>query len=209
MLLSVAGCWRLCSWQPCRPCGGALAALQFFAFPAPVHCFSLLLFPLQFIASVYCFSRSSSLLQLIAFPAPVHCFSLLLFPLQFIASVYCFSRFGSLLVGQTRIYRGVLSNLAMAYRSPVRTLPAAPLWCDLVFVPNSRGNKAAANRRLFCFTAASPLRRGPGGCSRTVAVNKANGRLLEAFAQAAAAKRRPLRCKSVQFRRRCSWPESS
>ena len=29
--------------------------------------------------------------------------------------------------------------------SPVRTLPVAPLWCDLGFVPNSRGNKAAAN----------------------------------------------------------------
>ena len=27
----------------------------------------------------------------------------------------------------------------------VRTLPVAPLWCDLGFVPNSRGNKAAAN----------------------------------------------------------------
>ena len=31
--------------------------------------------------------------------------------------------------------------------SPVRTLPVAPLWCDLGFVPNSRGNKAAANPR--------------------------------------------------------------
>ena len=30
---------------------------------------------------------------------------------------------------------------------PVRTLPVAPLWCDLGFVPNSRGNKAAANLR--------------------------------------------------------------
>ena len=30
---------------------------------------------------------------------------------------------------------------------PVRTLPVAPLWCDLGFVPNSRGNKAAANVR--------------------------------------------------------------
>ena len=29
--------------------------------------------------------------------------------------------------------------------SPVRTLPVAPLWGDLGFVPNSRGNKAAAN----------------------------------------------------------------
>ena len=29
----------------------------------------------------------------------------------------------------------------------VRTLPVAPLWCDLGFVPNSRGNKAAANLR--------------------------------------------------------------
>ena len=26
-----------------------------------------------------------------------------------------------------------------------RTLPVAPLWCDLEFVPNSRGNKGAAN----------------------------------------------------------------
>ena len=30
---------------------------------------------------------------------------------------------------------------------PGRTLPVAPLWCDLGFVPNSRGNKAAANLR--------------------------------------------------------------
>ena len=30
---------------------------------------------------------------------------------------------------------------------PVRTLPVAPLWCDLGFVPNRRGNKAAANLR--------------------------------------------------------------
>ena len=30
----------------------------------------------------------------------------------------------------------------------VRTLPVAPLWCDLGFVPDSRGNKAAANLRL-------------------------------------------------------------
>ena len=29
--------------------------------------------------------------------------------------------------------------------SPVRTLPVAPLWCDLGFFPNSRGNKPAAN----------------------------------------------------------------
>ena len=29
--------------------------------------------------------------------------------------------------------------------SPVRTLLLAPLWCDLGFFPNSRGNKAAAN----------------------------------------------------------------
>ena len=28
--------------------------------------------------------------------------------------------------------------------SPVRTLPVAPLWCDLGFFPNSRNNKAAA-----------------------------------------------------------------
>ena len=28
---------------------------------------------------------------------------------------------------------------------PVRTLSVAPLWCDLGFVPNSRGNNAAAN----------------------------------------------------------------
>ena len=31
--------------------------------------------------------------------------------------------------------------------SPVRTLLVAPLWCDLGFVPNCRGNKAAANLR--------------------------------------------------------------
>ena len=29
--------------------------------------------------------------------------------------------------------------------SPVRTLLVAPLWCDLGFFPNSRGNKAAVN----------------------------------------------------------------
>ena len=34
--------------------------------------------------------------------------------------------------------------------SPVRTLLVAPLWCDLGYVPNSRGNKAAANICLFC-----------------------------------------------------------
>ena len=31
---------------------------------------------------------------------------------------------------------------------PVRTLPVAPLWCDLGFVPNSRGNKAAQTSAL-------------------------------------------------------------
>ena len=31
--------------------------------------------------------------------------------------------------------------------SPVQTLPVEPLLCDLRFVPNSRGNKAAANLR--------------------------------------------------------------
>ena len=31
--------------------------------------------------------------------------------------------------------------------SPVRTLPVAPLWCDLGFFPNSRDNKVAANLR--------------------------------------------------------------
>ena len=31
--------------------------------------------------------------------------------------------------------------------SPVWTLPVDPLWCDLGFVPNSSGNKAAANLR--------------------------------------------------------------
>ena len=31
--------------------------------------------------------------------------------------------------------------------SPVRTLPVAPLWCDRGFVPNSLGDKAAANLR--------------------------------------------------------------
>ena len=35
--------------------------------------------------------------------------------------------------------------------SPVRTLSVAPLWCDLGFFPNSRGNKAAANLRpMLC-----------------------------------------------------------
>ena len=34
----------------------------------------------------------------------------------------------------------------------VWTLPVAPLWCDLGFFPNSRGNKAAANLRpTICF----------------------------------------------------------
>ena len=31
--------------------------------------------------------------------------------------------------------------------SPIWTLPVAPLWCDLRFIPNSRGNKAAVNLR--------------------------------------------------------------
>ena len=31
--------------------------------------------------------------------------------------------------------------------SPVRTLPVAPVWCDLGFFPNSRSDKAAANLR--------------------------------------------------------------
>ena len=31
--------------------------------------------------------------------------------------------------------------------SSVQTLQVAPLWCDLGFFPNSRGNKAAANLR--------------------------------------------------------------
>ena len=40
--------------------------------------------------------------------------------------------------------------------SPVRTPPVAPLWCDLGFVPNSLGNKAAAILRpiyaaLICY----------------------------------------------------------
>ena len=30
---------------------------------------------------------------------------------------------------------------------PVRTLLVAPLWCDLGFFPNCRGNKAVANLR--------------------------------------------------------------
>ena len=40
-----------------------------------------------------------------------------------------------------------MSNRTGSRWSPVQTLPAAPLWCDLVltvFFPNSRGNKAAA-----------------------------------------------------------------
>ena len=37
--------------------------------------------------------------------------------------------------------------------SSVWTLPVAPLWCDLGFVPNSRGNKAAANLRpMLCLS---------------------------------------------------------
>ena len=31
------------------------------------------------------------------------------------------------------------------FKVAVRILLVAPLWCDLGFVPNSRGNKAAAN----------------------------------------------------------------
>ena len=42
----------------------------------------------------------------------------------------------------------ILSLLIVGFRwFPVRTLSVAPLWCDLGFVPNSRGNKAAANLR--------------------------------------------------------------
>ena len=44
--------------------------------------------------------------------------------------------------------------------SPFRTLPVAPLWSDLGFFPNSRGNKAAANRRPM--TAPTCHRRPPG-----------------------------------------------
>ena len=33
---------------------------------------------------------------------------------------------------------------------PVQTLPVAPLWCDLGFFQNRRGNKAAANLRPTC-----------------------------------------------------------
>ena len=51
--------------------------------------------------------------------------------------------------------------------SPVRTLPVAPLWCDLGFVPNSRGIKAAANLRPTVqdnrFTNSSNLRRLQSG----------------------------------------------
>ena len=36
---------------------------------------------------------------------------------------------------------------AVGLQFELRTLPVAPLWCDLGFVPNSRGNKAAANLR--------------------------------------------------------------
>ena len=43
---------------------------------------------------------------------------------------------------------------------PVRTLPVAPLWCDLGFVPNSRGNKAAANLRPKIMIPAHGLRNG-------------------------------------------------
>ena len=39
--------------------------------------------------------------------------------------------------------------------SPVRTLQVAPLWCDLGFFPNSRGNKAAQN--LCPITSPPPL----------------------------------------------------
>ena len=34
---------------------------------------------------------------------------------------------------------------------PVQTLPVAPLWYDLGFVPNSRGNRAVANLRPSYF----------------------------------------------------------
>ena len=49
---------------------------------------------------------------------------------------------------------------------PVRTLPVAPLWCDLGFVPNSRGNKAAANlcpSHGFVRSVSSPPRILSGG----------------------------------------------
>ena len=42
--------------------------------------------------------------------------------------------------------------------SQVRTLPVAPLWCDLEFVPNSRGNKAAANLRPTSGHCLRPIR---------------------------------------------------
>ena len=38
-----------------------------------------------------------------------------------------------------------VSRRIKVYWSPVRTLPVAPLWCDLGIFPNSRSTKAAAN----------------------------------------------------------------
>ena len=60
--------------------------------------------------------------------------------------------------GSTMIVRMSCPSCRAGSRwSPVRTLPVAPLWCDLGFVPNSRGNKAAAN-----------LRPPPSGCQAIV-----------------------------------------
>ena len=39
-----------------------------------------------------------------------------------------------------------LNNIVICLHT-VRTLPMAPLWCDLGFFPSSCGNKAAANLR--------------------------------------------------------------
>ena len=39
------------------------------------------------------------------------------------------------------------SKKAVGLYTPVRSLPVEPLWCDLGFFLNSRGNKAVTNLR--------------------------------------------------------------
>ena len=54
---------------------------------------------------------------------------------------------------------------------PVRTLPVAPLWCGLGFVPNSQGNKAAAmviKLSFYKVISASSCERNSSAHGRTI-----------------------------------------
>ena len=67
--------------------------------------------------------------QCLAFPSFEGCYKLLQVFTSQVSQVFA-------------IAKDVLSKLAMAENwKPVRTLPVAPLWCDLGFLPISRGFK--------------------------------------------------------------------